>query len=225
MIYCVEDDASVRDIELYTLRSTGFSAEGFETAEGLFKALERELPELIILDIMLPGEDGLEILKKLKDSGKTAAIPVILATAKGAEFDKVTGLDGGADDYLVKPFGMLEMVSRVRAVLRRASRGGEESVLKLGSLEMDLTRHKVVSGGREAALTLKEFELLKALLSRPGRVFTREGLLMQIWGMDYDGETRTVDVHIRTLRRKLGENGDMIATVRGVGYKLEERHD
>ena len=222
MIYCVEDDAAIRDIEVYALRSTGFEAEGLETGAELFAALKKRLPELIILDVMLPGEDGLEILRRLRLSAVTRNVPVIMATARGAEYDKITGLDSGADDYLVKPFGMMEMVSRVRAVLRRA--GGEakgSAPLSLGGLTLDPASHTVTVKGENVTLTLKEFELLRTLMAKPGVVFTRDRLLSEVWGTDYDGETRTVDVHIRTLRQKLGEAGALIGTVRGVGYRME----
>ncbi|HIS44792.1 MAG TPA: response regulator transcription factor [Candidatus Scatomorpha merdigallinarum] len=223
MIYCVEDDSAIRDIEVYALRSTGFEAEGLESGEELFAAIKKRVPELIILDVMLPGEDGLEILKRIRFNALTRSVPVIMATARGEEYDKITGLDSGADDYLVKPFGMMEMVSRVRAVLRRAG-GGEserERQLVLGSLTLDPSSHTVSVNGESVALTLKEFELLRTMMAKPGVVFTRDRLLSEVWGTDYDGETRTVDVHIRTLRQKLGEAGSMIGTVRGVGYRME----
>ena len=221
MIYCVEDDAAIRDIEVYALRSTGFEAEGLENGAELFAALKKQLPELIILDVMLPGDDGLEILRRLRLSSVTRNVPVIMATARGAEYDKITGLDSGADDYLVKPFGMMEMVSRVRAVLRRTSPGREESPISIGGITLDPSTHTVTANGRAVTLTLKEFDLLRALMEKSGTVFTRDRLLSEVWGTDYDGETRTVDVHIRTLRQKLGEAGSMIGTVRGVGYRLE----
>lgn len=221
MIYCVEDDAAIRDIEVYALRSTGFEAEGCESGAALFAALKKAPAELVILDVMLPGEDGLEILKKLRLGAATRNLPVIMATARGEEYDKITGLDSGADDYLVKPFGMMEMISRVRAVLRRARPGRSRSVLSLGGVTIDPESRRVTANGQEAALTLKEFELLYTLMSSPGVVFTRDRLLSEIWGTDYDGETRTVDVHVRTLRQKLGEAGSVICTVRGVGYRTE----
>ena len=221
MIYCVEDDANVRDIEVYALRSTGFEAEGVEGGAELFAALKKAPAELIILDVMLPGEDGLEILKKLRLNAATRSVPVIMATARGEEYDKINGLDSGADDYLVKPFGMMEMVSRVRAVLRRANPERVKAPLSLGGVTLDPVSHRVTAGGEEISLTLKEFELLHTLMSSPGVVFTRDRLLSEIWGTDYDGETRTVDVHVRTLRQKLGEAGSIIGTVRGVGYRTE----
>lgn len=220
MIYCVEDDDSIRDIEVYTLRSTGFEAEGFADGKALFEALQHRLPELILLDIMLPGEDGLAILKRLKSSAATKDIPIIMATAKGTEYDKVKGLDLGADDYLAKPFGMMEMVSRVRAVLRRTAPSVKATRLSVGGLELSPEEHKVTVNGVPVTLTLKEFELLRTLMEHPGIVLTRDQLLTDIWGMDYDGETRTVDVHVRTLRQKLGACGGMIETVRGVGYRM-----
>lgn len=221
MIYCVEDDAAIRDIEVYALRSTGFEAEGCESGAALFAALKKAPAELVILDVMLPDEDGLEILKKLRLGAATRNLPVIMATARGEEYDKITGLDSGADDYLVKPFGMMEMVSRVRAVLRRARPERSRSALSLGGVTIDPESRRVTANGQEAALTLKEFELLYTLMSSPGVVFTRDRLLSEIWGTDYDGETRTVDVHVRTLRQKLGEAGSVICTVRGVGYRTE----
>ena len=223
MIYCVEDDASIREIELYTLQSTGFRAEGFVDSEAFFAALHRELPELVILDVMRPGADGVEILRALKADAKTRDIPVIMATAKGAEYDKIQSLDLGADDYLVKPFGMMEMISRVKAVLRRSAPRERAEALTLGALTVNFSAHTVLVDGERVILTLKEYELLRLLLENPGRVFTRDQLLSDIWGMDYDGETRTVDVHIRTLRQKLGCAGNLIETVRGVGYRLESR--
>lgn len=220
MIFCVEDDRAIRDIEVYTLRVTGFEARGLGDGDELFQALGEERPALVLLDVMLPGRDGVEILKSLRSSPDTSTLPVIMATARGEEYDKVRSLDLGADDYLVKPFGMMEMVSRVRAVLRRCGEA-KDGAVRLGSLELDPGRHTVSAGGERVELTLKEFELLRLFLSNPGMVFTRERLLSEIWGMDYDGETRTVDVHIRTLRAKLGRWGDLIGTVRGVGYRME----
>lgn len=221
MIWCVEDDASIRDIEIYTLRSTGFAAAGFADGESFFAALRGELPKLVILDVMLPCMDGVEILRRLKADAKTRDIPIIMATAKGMEYDKIQSLDLGANDYLVKPFGMMEMVSRVKAVLRRSAPKARDRVLTLGALTVNLAEHVVLQGSERLLLTLKEFELLRLFLENPGRVFTRDQLLSEIWGMDYDGETRTVDVHIRMLRSKLGAQGDRIETVRGVGYRLE----
>ena len=221
MIYCVEDDASIRDIEVYALRSTGFEAEGAGDGEALFAALKKAPAELIILDVMLPGDDGMEILRKLRMNAATRDVPVIMATARDEEYDKIRGLDSGADDYLVKPFGMLEMISRVRAVLRRARPGTVSAALSLGGVTVEPSSRRVTANGAEVALTLKEYELLWTLMSSPGVVFTRDRLLSEVWGTDYDGETRTVDVHVRTLRQKLGEAGSIIGTVRGVGYRTE----
>ena len=223
MIYCVEDDESIRELMVYALRASGFEAEGFSGGEGLFQALRQTMPELILLDIMLPGMDGMEILKNLRANPATANVPVIMASAKGTEYDKVLGLDQGADDYLAKPFGMMEMVSRIRAVLRRSGGGQTQKQLTMGQLEMDPMSHTVRVDGQRVELTLKEFELLKLFLEHPGRVFTRDQLLERIWSTDYLGETRTVDVHIGTLRTKLGPCGEYIRTVRGVGYRLEAR--
>ncbi len=223
MIYCVEDDSSIRELMLYTLRASGFEAEGFGDGTQLFEAMGRTQPRLIMLDIMLPGMDGIEILKQLRKKPATAHIPVILASAKGTEYDKVIGLDLGADDYLAKPFGMMEMVSRIRAVLRRSVRTAPTMLLRLGQLQMDPMSHMVHAAGIRVELTLKEFELLKLFMEHPGRVFTRDQLLERIWSTDYMGETRTVDVHIGTLRTKLGICGEYIRTVRGVGYRMEER--
>ena len=223
MIYCVEDDGSIRELMLYALRASGFEAEGFAEGAELFGALGRAVPQLILLDIMLPGMDGIEILKKLRMDPHTAGIPVIMASAKGTEYDKVLGLDLGADDYLAKPFGMMEMVSRIRAVLRRSGAAQETKALTMGGLKMDDEAHTVTADGARVTLTLKEYEMLKLFLEHPGRVFSREQLLERIWGTDYLGETRTVDVHIGTLRTKLGSCGEYIRTVRGVGYRLEER--
>lgn len=228
MIFCVEDDASIRKLIVYTLESTGFDAMGFEDGASFFEAVSNELPELVILDIMLPGMDGMEILSKMKQDERLEAIPVIMATAKGTEYDKVLGLDAGADDYLAKPFGMLELVSRVKAVLRRSQRNSEEKkstvkdVIEINGIFMDVKKHEVCAGGEIKALTLKEYELLKRLMQNPDTVLTRENLLAEIWGYDYYGETRTVDVHVRTLRQKLGEYGDRIETVRGVGYRISK---
>lgn len=223
MIWCVEDDASIRDIELYTLRSTGFEARGFEDGGTFLAALETERPELVILDVMLPGMDGVELLRRMKAAAHLADIPVIMATAKGAEYDKIQSLDLGADDYLVKPFGMMEMVSRVKAVLRRCRPVSPAKQLTAGGLTMDLEERTVTADGARILLTYKEFELLRLFLSRPGVAFTREQLLSDIWGVDYTGETRTVDMHIKTLRQKLGDYGGMIETVRHIGYRLEAK--
>lgn len=221
MIYCVEDDSSIREIEIYTLQSTGFEARGFETAGDFFKALQKEKPELVILDIMLPDMEGTEVLKQLKKDIYTKEIPVILASAKGTEYDKVKGLDTGADDYLAKPFGMMEMVSRVRAVLRRTQKP-KSDVLEHNGIRIDHGKHEVTVNGKMIDLTLKEYEVLALLMSRPGIVFTRDQLLSKVWEEEYTTETRTVDVHIRTLRQKLQEEGAHIDTVRGVGYRYKE---
>lgn len=221
MIFCVEDDAGIRDLMIYTLNASGFRAVGFENAKEFYTALADTVPELIMLDIMLPGEDGISILKRLKADARTADIPVIMATAKGNEYDKVIGLDLGADDYLAKPFGMMEMASRVRAVLRRSGRAAEKQLIRVGGLEMNLGEHIVMADGIRIQLTLKEFELLRTFITNPGRAFTREQLLSSVWCEDFLGETRTVDVHVGTLRQKLGSCGKYIRTVRGVGYKLE----
>lgn len=224
MIFCVEDDPSIQNLVIYTLQSTGFDAKGFSSGEELFKALEEELPELILLDIMLPGMDGITILKKLRSTPDTSAIPIIMTTAKGSEYDKVIGLDLGADDYLAKPFGMMEMVSRIKAVLRRTVKQKKENMV-VGNLVMNPLKHTVTKGGKNIQLTLKEYEILKLFMENVGRVFTREQLLEYIWGNEYYGETRTVDVHIGTLRTKLQECGKYIETVRGVGYRMEEVYD
>lgn len=221
MIWCVEDDASIRDIEVYTLNSTGFSAKGFSCGAELFSALEKEKPELLIMDIMLPGEDGVEILKRLRSQPETFRIPIIMATAKGSEFDKIQSLDLGADDYLVKPFGMMEMVSRVKAVLRRCQNAPVQHVLRMDSLVMNLDEHTVTVDGERVTLTYKEFEVLKLFMTNPGMVFTRDQLFTKVWGMDHLAESRTVDMHIRTLRQKLGRYGEKIETVRNVGYRME----
>ena len=224
MIFCVEDEANIRELVVYTLETTGFEARGFEEGTSFFEALAEKLPELILLDIMLPGEDGMEILKKLKTSGRTKDIPVIMVTAKGAEYDKVMGLDAGADDYVTKPFGMMELVSRIKAVLRRTQKATQDpqDVIVLGDIEMNTKKHEVTADGEVVTLTLKEYELLKRLMKNPNIVMTRDCLLEDIWGYDFDGETRTVDVHVRTLRQKLGKSGEKIETVRGVGYRMSE---
>ena len=221
MIYCVEDDNAIRDLMLYTLGASGFQAKGFPDSTFFWQAMTEEKPELILLDIMLPGEDGITVLKRLRAASATANIPVIMATAKGSEFDKVIGLDTGADDYLVKPFGMMEMVARIKAVMRRTSPKTDQ-VLTCGDIVLDEVRHIVTVDGKQVVLTLKEYELLKLLMENAGQVFTRDILLSRIWGQDYLGETRTVDVHIGTLRTKLAKGGEKIETVRGVGYKMVE---
>ena len=220
MIYCVEDESGIRNMMVYTLESAGLKAKGLEDGAALYAALKEEIPSLIILDIMLPDEDGISILKKLRVQSSTQRVPVIMATAKGSEYDKIIGLDSGADDYLVKPFGMMEMVSRVRAVMRRSAQE-EVPAIQLGQLYLNPSAHVVMVDGEPVELTYKEFEMLYMLMSNPGRVFTRQQFLTCIWDQDYDGETRTVDVHIRNLRQKLGPCGNYINTVRGVGYRME----
>ncbi len=220
MIYCVEDDDNIRELVIYTLETTGLKARGFADGSAFMEALAFDTPELILLDIMLPGDDGLELLKKLKSSSKTKGIPVIMVTAKGSEYDKVMGLDSGADDYVTKPFGMMELVSRIKAVLRRSGRVEDRMDMENSGVHIDVKKHEVTVDGREISLTLKEFELLEKLMRNQGIVLTRDQLLTEIWGYDFDGETRTVDVHIRTLRQKLGEKGEIIQTVRGVGYRV-----
>ena len=221
MIWCVEDDASIRDIEVYALRSTGFEAEGFEDGTSFWEALRTQRPELVVLDVMLPGIDGLELLRRMRADAKLADIPIVMATAKGAEYDKIRGLDLGADYYLTKPFGVMELVSCVKAVLRRSRPKTAQALLRSGTLTLDPAEHTVTADGARVELTYKEFELLRLFLSHPGTAFTRDQLMEKVWGVDYCGETRTVDMHIRTLRQKLGENGEHIETVRGVGYRWE----
>ena len=220
MIYCVEDDDNIRELVIYTLETTGLKARGFADGSAFMEALAFDTPELILLDIMLPGDDGLELLKKLKSSPKTKGIPVIMVTAKGSEYDKVVGLDSGADDYVTKPFGMMELVSRIKAVLRRSGKVEDRMDMETSGVHVDVKKHEVTVDGKAVALTLKEFELLEKLMRNQGIVLTRDQLLTEIWGYDFDGETRTVDVHIRTLRQKLGEKGEIIQTVRGVGYRV-----
>ncbi len=221
MIWCVEDDASIRDIEVYALRSSGYEARGFADGDEFWRALGTERPALVVLDIMLPGVDGIELLRRMKGSAALRDIPVVMATAKGAEYDKIQGLDLGADYYLAKPFGVMELVSCVRAVLRRCRTETDGETLQCGGLVVRTDEHSVTAGGVRLALTLKEFELLRLFLSHPGTAFTRDGLMERVWGTDYCGESRTVDMHIRTLRQKLGSYGTAIETVRGVGYRWE----
>ncbi len=226
MIYFVDDDDSIRELIIYTLNSQGIEAEGFAKPSEFWKAMEERIPALILLDIMLPEEDGISILKKIRSKSLWKKIPVIMLTAKGSEFDTVLGLDSGADDYVPKPFRMMELLSRIRAHLRRSDEVVEENkVLKLGILSVDSQKHIVKVGEDEIVLTLKEFDLLHFLLENKGIVLTRAQILDRIWGYEFDGESRTVDVHIRTLRQKLKDAGKYIETVRGVGYKLEERVD
>lgn len=222
MIFCIEDEESILDLMIYTLNGAGFDAKGFSDGKGFFEALQQERPRLILLDIMLPGEDGISILKRLRSKEETAGIPVMMATAKGTEYDKVMGLDLGADDYLVKPFGMMEMISRIRAVLRRTEAGYKDKgkILQMGALELNPETYAVSADGERVQLTLKEHKLLRILMENPKRVFTRDQLLESVWGIEYAGETRTVDVHVATLRTKLGQCGSYIETVRGVGYRI-----
>ena len=221
MIYIVEDDANIRELVIYTLQSTGFDAGGYESGISFFKDLSAgKIPELVLLDIMLPGEDGISILRKIRSNPETKHIPVIMMTAKGAEYDKVLGLDSGADDYITKPFGMMELVSRIKAVLRRVKKEEPTEELSSGNLYIHVGKHKVLADGEKVELTYKEFRLLCMLMESKGNVLTRDQLLTNIWGYDFDGETRTVDVHIRTLRQKLGEAGSCIQTIRGIGYKI-----
>ena len=222
MIHVVEDDAGVRELELYTLRTAGYEAAGFGEPAEFRRALQESLPDLVILDVMLPGEDGMSLLRSLRQDARTRRVPVILVTARDAEMDKVNGLDAGADDYLTKPFGVMELLARVRALLRRSGEEKAEDVLTHGPIVLDRLRHRVTAEGAEVVLTHMEFELLAFLMAHPGQALTREVLLDDVWGMAYAGDTRTVDVHIRTLRQKLGSSGSLIATVRGVGYRLED---
>ena len=221
MIWCVDDDNTIRDIEVYTLTQTGFEAKGFADGISMLEALKTEKPELIVLDIMLPGKDGVEVLKEIRSNPETRKIPVIMATAKGTEMDKIQGLDTGADDYLVKPFGVMEMVSRIKAVLRRCEPDEKEETLTIGEITLSDKEHLVTVNGEKVVLTFKEFEILKLFMSNPGIVFSRDKLLSEVWGVDYLGESRTVDMHIKTLRQKLGDGGALIETVIGVGYKME----
>ncbi len=223
MIYIVEDDAEVREMETYALKSSGFEVLAFDCGKAMDEQVKVKVPDLFILDIMLPGEDGLSILKRLRSQEITRDIPVIMLTAKGAELDKVKGLDLGADDYMAKPFGILELISRVRAVLRRSDRGTVVSevseIFSVGNVELDDRRHLVRVNGNAVDLTFKEYELLKLLMSRPGTVYSRQQILEKIWGIDFDMDTRTVDMHVKTLRQKLGDQGSIVQTVRNVGYK------
>ena len=223
MIWCVEDDASIRDIEVYALQSTGYEAKCFEDGTSFLKEVKNQKPELVVLDVMLPGIDGITLLQKLKEDPETREIPVVMATAKGAEYDKIQGLDLGADYYLTKPFGVMEFVSCVKAVLRRCQPRQVEHLLKTGGLIVNIDEHTVTIDGERITLTYKEFELLRLFLSHPGMAFTRDQLFNEVWGMDYCGDTRTVDMHIRTLRQKLKDYGELIETVRNVGYRLEAK--
>ena len=223
MIYILEDDASIRKLVVYTLNSQGMEAEGFERPSSFWRALEERQPDLVLLDIMLPEEDGLQVLKRLRADSNTRRLPVLMLTAKSTEYDKVLGLDQGADDYIAKPFGMMELMARIRTALRHSGQGENGGrTYQVGALSVDPGRHVVRDGERDVTLTLKEFQLLCLLLERRGTVFTRDQLLNTIWGYEFDGASRTVDVHIRTLRQKLGEAGACIETVRGIGYKVSE---
>lgn len=222
MIYYVEDDRNIRELVVYTLCGSGLRAEGFSCAADFWNAMHEQKPELVLLDIMLPGQDGISILKELRSNGATAELPVLMLTAKGSVYDKVVGLDSGADDYLAKPFEMIELISRVKALLRRSAHKHEKELIRIGNIVIDDGKHTVQAGGQAVTLTLKEYELLKFLAQNCGFAFTREQLLAKIWGYDYGGGTRTVDVHIQTLRQKLGDSGEQIQTVRGVGYRMRD---
>lgn len=224
MIWCVEDDASIRDIEVYALSSAGFAARGFEDGSSFYAAItgEKDKPQLIVLDVMLPGIDGIELLRRIRANAALKQIPIVMATAKGSEYDKIQGLDLGADYYLTKPFGVMELISCVKAVLRRCGAEDEKSTLNACGISMNTLEHTVSADGERITLTYKEYELLKLFLSHMGTAFTREQLMELIWGTDYMGETRTIDMHIRTLRQKLGKCGAAIKTVRNVGYRMEE---
>ncbi len=222
MIYCLEDDADIRELELYTLNSMNFKAEGFADAQSFFQAIAKELPELVVLDVMLPDMSGVDVLKKLRANPKTAKLPVIMATARGAEYEKIKALDLGADDYMTKPFSVMEMVARIKAILRRSNEGSDvKGEVKFGKIVINEVKHSVTADDKKLDLSLKEFELLLLLIKHPGRVYSRDELLNLIWGIDYDGENRTVDVHIRALRSKLCDLENVIQTVRGIGYKAD----
>lgn len=224
MIWCVEDDASIRDIEVYALSSAGFAARGFEDGSSFYAAItgEKDKPQLIVLDVMLPGIDGIELLRRIRANAALKQIPIVMATAKGSEYDKIQGLDLGADYYLTKPFGVMELISCVKAVLRRCGAEDEKSTLNACGISMNTLEHTVSANGERITLTYKEYELLKLFLSHIGTAFTREQLMERVWGTDYMGETRTIDMHIRTLRQTLGKCGESIKTVRNVGYRMEE---
>lgn len=222
LLYLVEDDVSIRELIIYALKTAGFHAVGFEEAKAFFEAVEQEKPALVLLDIMLPGDDGLSILKKLKSRETTAEMPVIMLTAKGSEYDKVHALDLGADDYITKPFGVMELISRVKALLRRSGTAVQEDICEANGIKIDLKRRLVTAQNQEITLTFKEFELLHYLLQNRGIVLSREKIMQVVWGFDFEGESRTVDMHIKLLRQKLGDSGNCIKTVRGVGYKIED---
>lgn len=224
MIYLLEDDAGIRNFVTYALNNSGLETQGFEVPSEFRKAMGKKLPELILLDIMLPEEDGLSILRRIRSDPETERLPVIMLTAKDTEYDKVEGLDSGADDYVAKPFGIMELLSRVKALLRRtADNGTEKNSLSVGNICIYPSRHEVLADGEKVSLTLKEYELLLWLVKNRGEVYSRDTLLQKIWGYDFSGESRTVDVHVRTLRSKLGKSGDIIKTIRGVGYKAEDK--
>lgn len=227
MIYMLEDDGGIRDFVLYALNNSGFEAVGFELPSEFFSAMSQQIPDLLLLDIMLPEQDGISILKKLRATPETENLPVILLTAKGTEFDKVLGLDCGADDYISKPFGTMELISRIKALLRRVPKTAKtpDDSISVGKLTIKQEMHEVIANDKKIPLTLKEFDLLCLLMKNKGRVFTRDELLSRIWGYDFSGESRTVDVHIRTLRSKLGECGELIETIRGVGYKIGAKNE
>lgn len=220
-IYIVEDDKNIQEIEMFALKNTGYLTEGFDTAKSFFSKINEKLPDLVLLDIMLPDSDGLDIVRRLRERPETVRIPIILVTAKATELDKVKGLDIGADDYLTKPFGVMELISRVKALLRRSKNLQEEKLLQIGPVILDSEKRLVHVGKESCELTYKEFELLKLLMINAGIVLHRDTIMCDIWGMDYEGESRTLDMHIKTLRQKLGEAGNMIKTVRNVGYKIE----
>jgi len=223
VIYIVEDDDNIRELVLYALQNADFTAQGFECSRDFDKATEARLPDLVLLDIMLPDEDGLEILSRLKKDGKTKGLPVIMLTAKGSEYDRVKGLDLGADDYITKPFSLLEIASRIKAVLRRSGQKDDETALFVcDNVEMNTEKHTVKVDGEIVTLTYKEFELLQFLMENAEIVLSRDKIMSMVWGMDFEGETRTVDMHIKTLRQKLGAGGEIVKTVRGVGYKVGE---
>lgn len=220
-IFCVEDDSNIRELVVYALRAGGYAAEGFDCAAALYERLAEEKPCLLLLDVMLPGEDGVTVLKNLRQTPRTKELPVILLTARTSEYDKVIGLDSGADDYVTKPFGVMELISRIKAVLRRTGADAMAESLSMGAVALDVGRRTVTVEGAQVMLTFKEFELLHYLMQNPGLVLSRDKIMAAVWGFDFEGESRTVDMHIKTLRRKLGDAGGLIATVRGVGYKLD----
>lgn len=222
MIYFLEDDNSINEAILYSLKNSGFEVKGFNRPSDFWEAMDEEIPDLVLLDIMLPEEDGLSILRKLRNNSETAKISAIMVTAKDSEYDKIIGLDSGADDYMTKPFSMMELISRIKALLRRTQNNSVNKEIKIGNLSVNPEKHLVNAAGKNITLTYKEYQLLLHLMQNKGIVFSREKLLNKIWGYDFDGENRTVDVHIRTLRTKLGECGAMIETVRGFGYKIGE---